>query len=364
MKPRGLHASDTHLRPRPDELYAFTQLVDAAIANKVKYVCLAGDLLDRQSNRAKVIAFLCKQLDRLQAADISVLYTQGQHDFDDPPWFSAHEWPIHIHKKKWGAGDITLYGLDWQPFGNLQAELAEIPCDVDFLVCHQVWANWMGDIAAPQGSFDQIPGHIRYVQSGDLHQWKLERHKNADGEKMTVLSTGATTQQTVAEPDKHHYALLFPDGTIEKRTLKSRVFIECSLITRTEDLDQFVAEIEPTLAEAAQRAAAMELPDDMSTPILRVPYHAKVFDTVRRVEKVVKDRAVLRFKELPPEEKLAEYKGCKGTGEAATPISVLKDEVDKEEQPATYELCSRLLAAPDKALEFAKWRQEFLGEGE
>ena len=59
MRPIGLHASDTHLRDRRgDEQYAFKQLVDAALKHKVRYVCLAGDLLDKQSNRAAVIKFL------------------------------------------------------------------------------------------------------------------------------------------------------------------------------------------------------------------------------------------------------------------------------------------------------------------
>lgn len=365
MKPRGLHASDTHLRPRPDELFAFTQLVDAAIEHKVKYVMLAGDLLDRQTNRAKVVSFLYRQLSRLQEAGIRVFYTQGQHDFDDPPWFSGLDWPTHIHKKRVPTDDGAFYGLDWQPFGKLQEELAEIPSDVDFLVCHQVWANWMGDIAAPQGSFDQIPGQIRFVQTGDLHSWKLEKHKNADDQKMLVLSTGATTQQTVAEPQTHHYALRMADGSFEKKTLKSRVFVDCGLLARAEDLDKFVAELEPTLAEAHQKGAAMDLPPELMTPVFRVSYHAKVFDTVRRVEKIVGGRAVLRFKELPPEEKTVTYAQAKKKGGiAVTPLSMLAEEVDKEEEPATYELCERLLGAPDKELEFAKWRQEFLGEVE
>ena len=74
MKPIGLHTSDTHLRARNgDEEHAFVQLVDRAIALQVKYLMLAGDLLDKQSNRARVIAFLFKQLDRCEEAGVEVL---------------------------------------------------------------------------------------------------------------------------------------------------------------------------------------------------------------------------------------------------------------------------------------------------
>lgn len=364
MKPTGLHASDTHLRNRQgDEEHAFEQLVDAAISNKVQYLMLAGDLLDKQSNRSRVVSFLCKQLDRCEEADIDVLYTQGQHDFDDPPWLSAHRHAFHLHKQTREYDDIVFYGLDWQPFGKLQEELAEIPDEVKFLICHQVWANWMGDIAAPQGSFEQIPEQIKYVQTGDLHQWKLEQRKNAGGVKMTVLGTGATTQQKIDEPSTHHYALFWPDGRLEKKTLNSRVMIDSSLITQSADLDQFMSELEPTLESAAQRAAAMELPEAMYRPYLRVSFNAKLTDVVRRVEKAVGNRAILHFKQIIPEEKQTAYKVAKAAkGEAVTPISVLKDEVDKDEHPATYELVSRLLAAGDSELEFAKWRSETLGE--
>lgn len=364
MKPIGLHASDTHLRARNgDEEHAFTQLVDRAIELKVKYLMLAGDLLDKQSNRARVIAFLYKQLDRCEEAGIEVLYTQGQHDFDDPPWFSGHRWPQHLHRKVRTFDGVGFYGLDWQPFGKLQEELAEIPDDVSWLICHQVWANWMGDIAAPQGSFEQIPDFIQYVQTGDLHQWKLEQRKNSGGKKMTVLGTGATTQQKIDEPSTHHYALWWPDGRIEKKTLNSRVMFDSSLMTQDKDLEVFMAELEPTLESAYQKAAAMDLPDALHKPYFRVNFNAKLPDVVRRVEKAVNGRAVLYFKQVIPEEKQVAYKAAKAAkGDAVTPLSVLHEEVDKEERPAVYELVSRLLEAPDKDMEFAKWRSEALGE--
>ncbi len=363
MKPVALHCSDTHLRRRVDERHAFSQIVDAAIAHRVDVIA-AGDLIDKQSNRSETITFLYRQLDRLREDDLRFYYTQGQHDMDDPPWLSAHPAARHLHREACELADLTAYGLDWQPFGKLQEELAEIPDTVDLLVCHQVWSNWMGDIAAPQGSFEQIPGFIKYVHTGDLHQWRLEQKKNADGEKMMVLSCGATTQQTIIEPSTHHYALLYPDGKFEKKNLRSRVMIDSSLITKLEDLDLFMSELEPTLAQSEQMAAAMELPDEMYKPYLRVSFSGKVPDVVRRATKAVADRALLYFKEVIPEEKVAAYQKAKKAekGEAVTPLSVLSQEVDKEEKPGVYGLCERLLAAGDKEAEFAKWRGEVLGE--
>jgi len=357
--------SDTHARPRrEDERHAFRQIIDKAVALKVPVVA-AGDLIDKQSNRAETITFLYRQLDRLGEAGLWFYYTQGQHDFDNPPWLSAHPYAFHMHKKGVTLGDFVLYGLDWQPYGKLQEELAEIPPDANMLVCHQVWADWMGDRAAPQGSFAQIPGHIKCVLTGDLHNWKLEERKNADGKKMLVVSCGATTQQKIDEPDRHYYALLCPDGRVEQRKLNSRLFIDCSLINTENDIDLFMAELEPTLATAAQKANAMELPVEMTKPYMRVSYSSKMPDVVRRVEKAVADRAILNFKQLLPPEKLDAYKKAKKAekGEAVTPLSVLSQEVDKEEKPAVYELVERMLGATDKELEFARWRSEFLSEG-
>lgn len=365
MKPLFIACSDAHLRARRgDEQFAFEQVVDEAVSRKLD-VLAGGDMLDKQSNRAEVVTFLYRQLDRLQKVGKKVYYTQGQHDYDDPPWFSGHPAAVHLHGKMITFGDVTVYGLDWQPFGKLQEELGQIPSEADFLLCHQVWSDWMGEITAPQGSFAEIPGHVKYVQTGDLHEWRLERRKNADGEKMLVCSCGATTQLTVGEPAKHYFALFYPDGRFDPKQLKSRVMIDWDVMNRPEDVQKFLEEIEESLAVASQKAAAMDLPDALAKPYLRVTYSPSLPDAVRRVEKAVGDRVILFPKQLVPAEKTAAYKQAEkaAKGVAVTPLSMLGREVDKAENPDAYELCERMLLAQDRPMEFAKWRAEQLGEG-
>lgn len=360
MKPLFVDCSDTHLRSRRgDEEHAFAQIISAAVALNLPLVS-NGDNLDKQSNRARVVTTAYRELDRLHEIGKKFYYIQGQHDFDDPPWFAGHPAAVHLHKTTVEIGGFTLYGLDWQPFGKLQDELAEIPPEVNVLVCHQVWGDWMGDIAAPQGEFAQIPYQIRHVLTGDLHQWKLETHRNAGGDKMQVVSCGATTQQKIDEPDKHYYAVFYDDGTVERKKLKSRVFHDAGLIVQDAELDRLLRNLEPTLATLVQKGAAMDLPPNLMTPVIRVTYSAKLPETKRRVEKVVGDRAVLHFTETPPEERTSTYAKSADKGEAVTPISVLADEVNREETPLVYELCERLLGASDIDMEFAAWRQEFL----
>lgn len=366
IKPLFLACSDTHLRPdKPDTFFAFEQIINRALALKVPIIG-AGDLIDKQSNRATTIVFLAKQLHRLHEKGLKFYYTQGQHEFDAVPWMQIAPNTEHLHRQTLEFGEVTVYGLDWQPTGKLQEEFAEIPEGVDMLIAHQVWGDWMGDIAAPQGTFAQVPGHIKFVVTGDLHQWKLEKKKNADGEKMIVCSNGATTQQKRDEPDEHFYSLFYPDLRFEPIRLKSRVVIDAGLMSKSEDLDRFVTEFEAELAAAEQKAAGGDYPPEIIKPYLNIEAKSVVTDALRRIEKAVGDRAILRFKSRVPEEKTAAYqKAAKaGKGEAVTPLSLLKDEVDKAENPNTYELCERLLLASDKEMEFALWRSEWMGEVE
>lgn len=368
MNPHTLLFADSHARDRRgDEQFALAQIGKAAKKHKVKRVILAGDGIDKQSNRSRAVTSMFRFIDRLEEAAIEFWFLQGQHDWDEPPWPSAHRWAKHLHKRVVEMGELTAYGLDFQPYGKLQEEMAVIndaKLPVNFLIAHQTWGDWMGDIAVPQGEFVQVPGPITHLFTGDLHQKKLEKHKNADGDKMFVCSPGATCAQKIDEPHEHYYVLLGDDGIFRFEKLKSRVFIDWDVMVYLEDQERFMAEIEATLETALQKAVAEDYPEELQKPYLRVTYSHKLPDTVRRVEKAVSGRAILYFKEMPPEEKQAsKTKQLKGSKEkAVTPLSVLDQEVDKKEEPEVYELTARLLQSTNYEDEFARWRSEFLGD--
>lgn len=361
---RILFFADAHLRDRRgDEQYALQQIVDKAIALEVGLVVAAGDLLDRQTNRAGPIAFFYSQLDRLEKAGVEFVYIEGQHDKDDPPWLSGHRWARHLHRTTLNCGSFTLYGLNWLPHGQLQDELSEIPRDVNLLVAHQVWDEWMGSITSPQGSFSHIPEQVSRVVTGDYHQYKLESYRNAGGVKMTVCSPGATTQQRNDEPDRHYCVLLHADGTFKPHELKSRVFLDSDVLNRPEDVERFVSRLDGALGVAYQKAASADMPEELLKPRMRVTYSSTMPDTVRRIEKLVGDRAYLSFKELPPPERvLAPTAAARSGAAAVTPLSLLADEIDPGESPDEYALAERLLGAEDKELELARWWSEFMGD--
>lgn len=366
-----LSFSDAHVKRRPDEPYALKQITDIAIANKVEAVIGAGDLIDRQTNRAEPISVFMREIDRLEKAKIPFWYTQGQHDWDNPPWLSAHRWAKHLHKQTVELGPFVVYGLDWLPYGELQNELAKIPEECNLLVAHQVWGDWMGDVAAPQGSFAQIPGQIATLITGDLHKNIVERHKNAGGETLLTISTGATTQQKIDEPSEHFCCLLGTDskGKIrpDMRKLRSRPFYE-EMLNTAQELDNFVAHVPQLLAELV--AANDDLPDNVRNPTICIRYGHKIPDAVGRIEKAVGDRAFLNFKPIMPEEKLAQARERKLAvrGAAVTPLAMLPRRVNKDKQPLTYACAERLLRAQESGQdvddELRRWWTEQLDAAE
>jgi predicted phosphodiesterase len=362
---------DAHLQTgwrMQDSFSALEQIVAYAIRKKVEWVIGAGDLIDKQRNRSAPITFFHQQLDRLADKKIKFGYIQGQHDYDEPPWLSGHRNAIHLNRTEFEMGDFRGYGLDYQPTGKLQEELEALgnTHGVDLLIAHQVWSRWMGDIALPQGDFEQIP-LVTNVFTGDLHQFKLERCKGADGQKMTICSPGCTYQKAINEPSEHFFVTFDDDGVMRQHRLKSRPFIDWPVMVTTEDLDKFAAEIGTELEAAQQKSASAGLFEELGRPLLRVTYAAKLTDAVRRVEKIVNGAAILYWKELPPEEKAKAQVDVKiGKGDAVTPLSELANEVNAEEEPELFQLLQQLLETQtvDQAKQsLAKWRTEYLEQG-
>lgn len=361
-----LIASDLHLRDRRgDEYFAWDQVVEQAIARDVSRLIITGDILDKQSNRPRSVAALCRGIEALDQSEIEVCYLSGQHDLDEPAWPSAHPSAVHIHKVSFVSSLGPAYGLDYQPAGRLQEELAEIPQDRRVLFCHQGWAAWLNFDGAAQGEFADIPGHIEVVVTGDLHQSKIEQHLNAAGREMMTISPGATTQQKSDEPSEHFCLLVKDDGRITRLPLKSRKFMDWDVIETDDDLAGVLSCAAPALEAAYQQAAAGEYPDYMMKPVVRVTYASTLPETVRRIIAAVGDKAYLVWKELPPEDKRpgGTVVSVPGPGEAVTLQSALPDELDKDKEPAVYGLVERLLTAgPNAEAELTLWRQEALVE--
>lgn len=366
-----LFFADAHLRDRRgDEFFALSQIAQAARKHRVRQVVLAGDGIDRQSNRSRAIHAMSRFIDSLEEAGIGFYFIQGQHDTDDPPWPSVHRHAQHLHCRVVPLGPHVCYGLDFQTHGQLQQFLRDVPAECNLLVAHQAWGEWMGSIAVPQGEFAQLPGHVDHVLTGDLHQFRLERRRNAAGAPVLVCSPGATCAQRMDEPHEHFYVLLDRDGSWRRERLKSRVLIDGGLVASTEDLERLLGTLPGELERAEQCAEEEGYPDDVRRPYLRVSYSYRLPETVRRVEKVAAGRAILYFHELSPSERgasapvsVVDVPLGGGGEEAATPLGLLPLEVDREKEPEVFDLVARLLRAEEPMDEFARWRDEYLARG-
>lgn len=368
--PAAILFADSHLQhpgawvSRPtiseDSFHSFKQLIDKAIELQVPLIG-AGDLIDRQRNDSDPIVFMIREMERLwrEAAE-NLYFTQGQHEMQSKPWFDSCSNAVHIHGEHTAlAGVGVMYGIDFQPHGRLEAALEQIPDDVDLLVMHQVWGEFMGNITSPQGLLCNLPGQVRTVLTGDFHQHITKKIRNVDGEEMRVLSPGSTCMQEISEPDLKYFFVLMHDGTVESHELYARPVIRSDIMTMADDVDMFVEDIGSRIEKMIDES---EFP---GKPLIHVKYAANLADVKQRVTRVVDDRAHVFLKEIPPDKedvmRRRERREELGDRHASTLESELSDYLKEHEKVHLEDVVRRLLEAPDKAAEMTLIRQESLG---
>jgi DNA repair exonuclease SbcCD nuclease subunit len=368
-KPLALVASDLHLSPRTwrhrpivgDSYYAWEQIQDEAIRSEVGFVILAGDLLERQTNGSEPIIKLQQGIEKLGEQGIQTLFIQGQHEYQEFPWASLSEHAHHLHPAGVEMGPFRVHGVDYQSKETFRRELEECSKlrSEDILVMHQVWLDWMGERALPQGSFSDVrelaPG-LKTLITGDLHESRLEQH-----ESLRVLSPGSTCMQSVAEPLKKYMFHLFEDDQgdvlFESVELKSRPFVRMEMFGLPE-VESLLAEIEEHFEVAFDYADANKLPEEICTPIFHFTYPHEVADQVHRIEKHLDGRAHIFWKEIPAVVEDDVYTEAFKAGVSATMADMLHDTPYAVEIPDVLALAERLLAAPDATEELTRWRRE------
>ena len=392
IKPFALVASDLHLKRRTwsnrpiegDSYFAWEQIVEQAITHEVKVVILAGDILDKQINGSEPIVKLVEGITRLGKAGIQTLFIQGQHEYQEIPWASISPYATHIHRNHYfEVDDAVIVGIDFQPKERLFDELSWVYETLDarpeetVLVMHQVWQDWMGDKALPQGALQDvinfIPG-LSLLITGDLHQSRLEDAESSEGElvqSLRVLSPGSTCMQSIAEPeDKNCYLLTSrtsgeTSGTagravadILEVTLSSRRFVDWPFLSSPGDIEDVIREFDEVFDETQSYAEANELPDFMRKPLVRFRYDYSLSGDIRRLENLVGDRGHIFLKEYAPSDDDNSFSSL--TPDSRVLMSTLLDEVDCDEN--VRQLASRLLSGADPTEELGRWQKEKLNE--
>lgn len=375
-KPMCVEFADSHLRHRlrrhrgiyGDSYFSFQQIVDYAIKHELPLIG-AGDLIDQRVNEPSPIVTLEKELGRLRKAGLTLYYVQGQHEGDTVPWLSiGGDTAVHIHKQVIELGDLRIYGLDFQPAGRLQEELAAIPPDVNMGCFHQTWGDWMGSVALPQGEFADLPEQIRFLLTGDYHETITGCYRGAAGQPVDVFSPGSTCMQSTSEPPEKYFGVRYEDGSVQRVKLRTRHFAEY-LLNRPEDLDEFLGHVDAYLEGAADYAEDVRLPPALHAPLWKITYSPRLSDVVRRIERAVDGRAHLFWKKLrPAAEDDSDAALLSAAAAPSGPITLegcLAEEVDPAQEPEVYTLCQRLLTAAAVGRESAQkeletWKQEQL----
>lgn len=323
--------ADAHLQQRAwsdyrdlhgDAYWGFEQLVNFAVERKAKYFIEAGDGIDVKYNGPEIVLFGRKQLRKLTKNNVQFCFVQGDHDYMEPPWFSAIDAnSLHLHGKVHDLGfgyvlgwDYTKSGLTPETVAAMEEVIGGAGHRVDLAVMHQKWQELLGFEGSYDSTFQQLPVEISCLLTGDKHghavlsvdRDKETRKLRADlttnhRGRLSVYSPGATCKQSILEPDTHSFFAWMSDGSIQAFPLRSRPVIKPDRLISTEArfnglLEGLTAVFEDTAKKNK------DLPAHIAKPILYVTYTTEVSDFHDRLLAAVNGAAFVFVKEQEVEE--------------------------------------------------------------
>jgi len=368
VRPFFVFCADTHLADgawasRPaifgDSYYSLEQIIDYCLAHSLPLV-IGGDVLDVKRNHAAPVRVLCAEMAKMQAANLPVYYTQGQHELDrNTTWMSVHTWPTHVNQQEFVINGVNLWGIDWLPRGDIQDAFQSVPRSTDILVCHQVWKDLMKNIGRPECCLSDVH-NVQHVLTGDFHVTTIERGINAQGEQVSLYSPGSTCMQDISEAQDKYFYVVVGDGrqfSVEPVPLRTRRFKAYSL-TDQNSLDNFCTG--GFEADVAQLVVSPPLPDAINKPLVRVKFDKKLPDAHLRITAAVGDLAHL-FCEAMVDKSRGEQETNRAVAQNDL-ITVIDELLDKN--PAALKLATALLnsenATTALAQQFAEFNEERL----
>ncbi|WP_048000594.1 metallophosphoesterase family protein [Lactiplantibacillus herbarum] len=192
-----LHAADLHLdtpfqglsglTPALQErlitapLMALTRLVKLAIAEHVDFVLLVGDLFDQQSQSVQAQAALMSALEQLNEAQIPVILSFGNHDFQ--PDLTNWHLPANVHAFGPQVTTVTVttadqtrvaisgfsYAKRWVTDDLVATYPAKAQADYHIGTLHGQ-TGVAGDHYAPFSLSELLAKHYDYWALGHIHQ--------------------------------------------------------------------------------------------------------------------------------------------------------------------------------------------------
>ncbi len=179
-----------HLRPELGPAEAWRRLVDLALAERVRAVVLAGDVLDDESDFFEAYGDLRKGAERLAAAGVELVTVAGNHDVDVLPRLSAAvdgvkllgaggTWEAHTLLQD--GVSLNLVGWSWpgrwvetSPLVGLDAALGTLGPGITLAVLH-CDLDKASSRYAPVASSELADGRVDAWLLGHVHKPSFAR---------------------------------------------------------------------------------------------------------------------------------------------------------------------------------------------
>lgn len=365
------HLSDRIWKHRPiegDSYAACHYICDWAFENGVTHVIIAGDILDKQRNNSTAIHHLTTNLEMLTDAGIKVYFNQGQHCMQEQPWPLLVPGVVHLKLGDvYNIGDLMVGGFDFCHKEQLQVYLKSDPVkELDMLVCHQVWHDFMGDVGNPQGCFADVPDNISTIITGDYHEAICQGYAGK-----VVLSPGSTHLRSISEPvDKSFYVCDFNSQTFARSvSIPTRRAYSITADSTPEELDSKIDGciamnnqywVENKLLPEHRVDDPVRTKSGIYTPLIRIIHDAGSFDQgCQKVVAKYESDAHFFYKAVKPEEnKDLEILEHVDAGDRLRMVDCLNAAVDPQDKPLVHSLATALLGSGEPEEILKLWVKE------
>ena len=364
------HLSDRIWKHRPiegDSYAASHYICDWAFENEVTHVIIAGDILDKQRNNSTAIHHLTTNLEMLTDAGVKIYFNQGQHCMQEKPWPLLVPGVVHL---KLGdvhnMGDVMVGGFDFCHKEQLQDNLkSDALKDLDMLVCHQVWQDFMGGVGNPQGCFADVPANISTIITGDYHEAICQGYSGK-----VVLSPGSTHLRSISEPvDKSFYVLETKTTTFARTVpIPTRRAYYITAPSTAEDLNGQIdgyMSFNKEYWEGPREPKHIPnegytMPEEIRKPLIRITHDAGSFDQgCQKVLVKYKDDAHFFFKAVKPKEnKDLEILEHVGAEDRLRMVDCLNAAVSSKDKPLVHSLSTALLGSGEPEEILKLWIKE------
>jgi DNA repair exonuclease SbcCD nuclease subunit len=286
---RFVHAADVHLDsplrslalrdPRLAEFVGdasrkvFSRIVDLCLDEQVDALLLAGDLYDGEQTSMKTARFLAEQLNRLNAANITVFVIRGNHDAlskitkelvlpENVHLFGGRADLVEIPRIR-GERPIAVHGLSFAkpqaPECLLSKYKPPVAGAINIGLMHtSLDGSPPHDVYAPCSTAELLASGFRYWALGHIHKRSLTEGPCA------VVMPGIPQGRDVGEhgPKSVTLTSVMDDGTVavEERIVSlaqfERVAVDASGVASWSDL---AGRLERAIGDAASRSASDHL---------------------------------------------------------------------------------------------------------